>query len=59
MKPRNAWIMVIAGVLILFNASIVYSWGTISVPIAEAFGWGKSEISLVFMVMISFFCLVA
>jgi len=57
MKPGKATLMVIAGVLILFNASIVYSWGTISVPIAEAFGWGKSEISLVFMVMISFFCL--
>ncbi len=57
MKKSKASIMVIAGVLILFNASIVYSWGTISVPIAEAFSWGKSEISLVFMVMISFFCL--
>ena len=57
MKPSKASIMVIAGVLILFNASIVYSWGTISVPIAEAFAWGKSEISLVFMVMVSFFCL--
>lgn len=57
MKTSKALIMVIAGVLILFNASIVYSWGTISVPIAEAFSWGKSEISLVFMVMISFFCL--
>ena len=57
MKPGKATLMVIAGVLILVNASIVYSWGTISVPIAEAFGWGKSEISLVFMVMMAFFCL--
>ncbi len=57
MKPGKASIMVIAGVLILFNASIVYSWGTISVPIAESFSWGKSEISLVFMVMMAFFCL--
>ena len=57
MKPARATLMVIAGVLVLFNASIVYSWGTISVPIAEAFGWGKSEISLLFMVMVSCFCL--
>jgi OFA family oxalate/formate antiporter-like MFS transporter len=56
MRSGKATLMVVAGVLILFNASIVYSWGTVSVPIADAFGWGKSEISLVFMVMMAFFC---
>jgi hypothetical protein len=57
MKSGKATLMVLAGVLILFNASIVYSWGTVSVPISDAFGWGKSEISLVLMVMMAFFCL--
>jgi OFA family oxalate/formate antiporter-like MFS transporter len=56
MRSGKATLMVLAGVLILFNASIVYSWGTVSVPISDAFGWGKSEISLVFMVMMAFFC---
>ncbi|MEA4812969.1 MAG: MFS transporter [Anaerolineaceae bacterium] len=54
---KKRYLMLFAGVIILLIAGVVYAWGTLSVPIAAEFQWGKAEISLVFTVMMIAFCL--
>ena len=58
MKQTNRWIYVIAGVLILLFAGLIYAWSVLSSPIAAEFSeWSKGSISLTFTMAMSFFCL--
>lgn len=44
---RQGWkilILSVAGVAISINAALLYGFGTLVVPLGDAFGWGKSEL---------------
>ena len=44
---RHSWrilLLSVAGVAISINAALLYGFGTLVVPLADAFGWGKSEL---------------
>ena len=44
---RQGWkilILAVAGVAISINAALLYGFGTLVVPLGDAFGWSKSEL---------------
>ena len=44
---RHSWrilLLSVAGVAISINAALLYGFGTLVVPLGDAFGWGKSEL---------------
>lgn len=44
---RQGWkilVLAVAGVAISINAALLYGFGTLVVPLGEAFGWSKSEL---------------
>ncbi|MEZ3187483.1 MFS transporter, partial [Pseudomonas sp. LM13] len=44
---RQSWkilILAVAGVAISINAALLYGFGTLVVPLGDAFGWSKSEL---------------
>ena len=44
---RQSWkilILAVAGVAISINAALLYGFGTLVVPLGEAFGWSRSEL---------------
>ncbi|WP_441253277.1 MFS transporter [Pseudomonas putida] len=44
---RQSWrilLLSVAGVAISINAALLYGFGTLVVPLGDAFGWGKSEL---------------
>ena len=58
MKQINRWKYVVAGVIILLFAGLIYAWSVLSSPIAAEFSdWSKGSLSLTFTMAMSFFCI--
>ena len=58
MKHLNRWIYIVAGVVVMLLAGLIYSWSVFSLAIAREFPqWGKGSLSLVFTAIMSSFCL--
>lgn len=58
MAKLNRWIYVIAGVIILLFAGLIYAWSVMSKFIAEEFtNWSNMQLTLTFTICMTFFCL--
>lgn len=59
MKTSNRWIELIAGIFVLFNLGLIYSWSIFSRPLNHHFGnaWSQGQLALVFTLSMIFFCI--
>ncbi len=58
-KVKNSyrWIVLVASVVAMLFAGIIYAWSILKVPFAEDFGWKSEQLSLNFTLTMCFFCL--
>lgn len=58
-KVKNSyrWIVLVASVVAMLFAGIIYAWSILKVPFAEDFGWNAEQLSLNFTLTMCFFCL--
>ena len=55
---KNRWLYVVACVIVLLFAGLVYAWSVLSMPIAQAFPqYTNAQFSVTFTLTMSFFCL--
>ena len=47
-RPMRRWLVVVAGVVMQAMLGVVMAWSVFRDPLAEAFGWTVSEITLAF-----------
>ncbi|MBQ2284065.1 MAG: MFS transporter [Clostridia bacterium] len=52
---RNFYMAV--GVIAMLFAGILYAWSILKSPLAQDFGWGKSQLALAFTIAMTFFCI--
>ena len=59
LKPKTLyrWGILIASVIAMLFAGIIYAWSILKVPFAEDFGWEANELSLNFTLTMCTFCL--
>lgn len=58
MKPKNPFLYVVLGLILMLLAGFVYAWSILSAPIAADFpNWNTSQLSFTFTLCMSFFCL--
>ena len=59
LKPKTLyrWGILIASVIAMLFAGIIYAWSILKVPFAEEFGWKANELSLNFTLTMCTFCL--
>ena len=55
-KQTNRWLLLIASVLVLMFAGIIYAWSNISAPLSEM-GWKDSALTFNYTLTIWFFCI--
>ena len=51
------WAYLVIGVIAMLFAGIIYAWSILKAPLAEAFGWGASQLTLNFTLTMCFFCI--
>ena len=51
------WMYLAIGVVAMLFAGVLYAWSILKSPLANAFGWGPSELALNFTLAMSFFCI--
>ena len=55
-KTGQRWLYLALGTVSLLFAGIIYAWSILKAPLAEAFGWTASQLSLNYTLTMSFFC---
>ncbi len=55
-KQTNRWLLLLASVLVLMFAGIIYAWSNISAPLSEM-GWKDSALTFNYTLTIWFFCI--
>ena len=55
-KPTR-WPYLLAGIIAMLFAGIIYAWSILKAPLAAEFGWSASDLALNFTLTMSFFCL--
>ncbi len=57
MQKRNRWVFVIAGVIVLLLAGVIYAWSVMSQPISASHpAWTATQLSITFTLAMAFFC---
>lgn len=51
------WLYLIAGVIAMLFAGVIYAWSILKAPLAESFGWTASQLALNFTLTMCCFCL--
>ena len=59
---RNAnislrWFYMVAGVICMLFAGVLYAWSILKSPLADEFGWSASALALNFTIAMTFFCI--
>lgn len=55
--PTIRWFYLTIGILSMLFAGILYSWSILKAPLADAFGWNASQLTMNFTLTMCFFCL--
>ena len=55
-KPTR-WPYLVAGVVAMLFAGVIYAWSILKAPLAEEFGWTPSNLALNFTLTMCFFCI--
>lgn len=53
----NRWPYLVAGVLMMLFAGIIYAWSILKAPLAAEFGWNSAALGLNYTITLSTFCL--
>lgn len=51
------WPYLVAGVVMMLFAGIIYAWSILNAPLVKAFNWDKAALGLNFTITMCFFCL--
>lgn len=55
--PTIRWFYLTIGILSMLFAGTFYSWSILKAPLADAFGWNASQLTMNFTLTMCFFCL--
>ncbi len=56
-KNSYRWLILVASVLAMLFAGIIYAWSILKIPFATDFNWTAQELSLNFTLTMCFFCI--
>ena len=56
-RKLTRWPYLLAGIIAMLFAGIIYAWSILKAPLAAEFGWSASDLALNFTLTMSFFCL--